>query len=364
MTVLQSFLYKRVVALGFLLLLFYLTFQQFLSFESQQQQQRRTDELPLSHADRTATTMILKRVYLFSVFNTMDLDLEMIPHFVTHYHGLLGIPIENFRIVLHTRDVNGGAFSSCLSKLQSFGIEPYRVTNESFDLWTFPRHYNALMTNISHEDWVVPVDMDEIYWFPDANLGKFVASLERDGYSFAAGLFVDRVSSNGALTFIQPSPSLFEQYPLECQLWQISHAIYQKVIVHRGYVRVSAGHHAIHQDLRATNSEDIDFNFTRGHPTPLPVYHFKWSSSVLYKLPARILQHRKLRLQSQVESENLDQFIRSHGLSICLSCLSCREGVDPTKTPPESLLNPLFQNERNEPPFDLALQIFKSKSSL
>jgi hypothetical protein len=61
------------------------------------------------------------------------------------------------------------------------------------------------------------VDSDEFHEY-GASVSDFLLRADGEGFNWIKGTFADRVSATGALTRVSAEPSIFEQYPLRCDV--------------------------------------------------------------------------------------------------------------------------------------------------
>ena len=66
-------------------------------------------------------------------------------------------------------------------------------------------------------DWIIPSDVDEFTQFP-APLLELATQMASTGCNHVAGKLVDRLSKAGELMPLREEPSIWEQYPIECDL--------------------------------------------------------------------------------------------------------------------------------------------------
>jgi len=124
-------------------------------------------------------------------------------------------------------------------------------------------------------DWVVHADLDELNEFP-CPINELATAMEKQNKSAVHGHFIDRISADGRLTAAQPTPSLAEQYPVECHLTdKILHGFTQKIMLGRHAVTVSAGHH---------EASVPSGRHAIGSWRDYRVHHFKWRDTLKDRL--------------------------------------------------------------------------------
>lgn len=275
-----------------------------------------------------------RRIFVISMFSTMSDALPLIPHFVKHYKSL-GVQSEDFLITLHMPKKTDEAIEM-KRWLKNAGVVNLRVTEEKYSsVLNFKSYLSwwraSSPVDIQHDDWVIPVDMDELQGYPDSSVVSFIEGVHRHGFTHVDGLFVDRLAEDGSFPAIKQDSTLFEQYPMECQLWRISNALYYKVAAHRGDLRAARGHHHMGKSsVRLTSPEVM-----------IPVYHFKWSNNVVGLLRSRIERYVAMGIPWVTESLDLYTFFAHHGGKMPMDRpeeVPCRRGFVPNGSNSEDVL--------------------------
>ncbi len=154
----------------------------------------------------------------------------------------------------------------------------------------------------SEGDWVIWADIDEFQQYWD-DLTEIVNLSEKKGVNFVQGFFLDRISSNGDLITINEKDTLFEQFPLGCNITEriLTGSIF-KVTIAKASVKVSTGHHAVryNESLIWADKNSI-------------VHHFKWDSSVLKRLLPRVSEEIKAVNPFWYETQQFYDHINLHG---------------------------------------------------
>ena len=118
-------------------------------------------------------------------------------------------------------------------------------------------------------------DLDEFHELP-APINVIVKLLEAKGEEAVHGFFVDRVTGDGSLPECKPTPSIHEQYPLECHMTRrVGGGWTQKILLARFGVRVGSGHHS------ASCKSDT---WPIGLPQDYRCLHYKWRASLVERL--------------------------------------------------------------------------------
>ena len=138
------------------------------------------------------------------------------------------------------------------------------------------------------KDWIIVADSDEFHEYPGGSVIKFVQQMSKEGYNFANGLFMDRISNSGALSKLKTKVDIFTQFPLGCRLHKrLSLGTPKKVMIFRGNLRINRGHHRLalcwfwqrrnqlHLSPWSTCPPKED-DVISPYPKRLNVHHFKW----------------------------------------------------------------------------------------
>lgn len=200
-------------------------------------------------------------------------------HFLQHYLGL-GIPRANIHLTLHTRDEEDPNLKYVCALLSEYEIGPRFVFVGPYDCWAF-YHYNyRILDSLPAESWAMMVDFDELIFFPGA-LATFVTDVEASGCDVVMGRFVDRIAKNGALPEIGLKQPIWDQFPVKYPVTRrIVGACDTKTCIFRSHLHPCLGHHKVAERDAKT------------FPEVLPVFHFKWDSTLALKLEMRRDQFR------------------------------------------------------------------------
>jgi len=187
------------------------------------------------------------QIWLYSLVATDYNGNVMLPHFIGHYRAL-GIMDVNFCFdLLHDPAEADDGLKDAVGLLVSLGLsfsiisKPYTPALQDIAMM------EALdRCNVAPLDWVIVADTDEMYTFDATTLGEAIKQMEAEGATFALGEMLDHVSENGSIIELQSHPSLWEQFPMVCPVTdKVAKGLPAKVTIHRGFLRVGAGHHHI-----------------------------------------------------------------------------------------------------------------------
>ena len=124
------------------------------------------------------------------------------------------------------------------------------------------------------------------------------------GINVITGVWRDRVALGGGLKEMVASPSLFEQFPVLCNLRTVG-----KVMAYRWWVKVSDGKHKV------LEKQDHHVSYYR---TQLNVHHFKWVAGARERLERTEEQARQQGAGGHRTSLMLSHLQEHNG--ICLGC--------------------------------------------
>ncbi|KAK9814602.1 hypothetical protein WJX72_008504 [[Myrmecia] bisecta] len=187
-------------------------------------------------------------MWLYSLLAADYEGAGLLPHFLDHYIKL-GIKRDHMLLIVnhnpsHT-DVPHGSLATLTRILDSYGID-YTHWLGQYSADAHLKLKLQVLQRAPVQDWIIIVDSDEFHDFGTRTAAEFLQQADAQGANWVKGLFVDRVSLNGSLTAIKPRPSIWEQYPLSCDIaWRLAHAEPLKVAAFKGYLRSGVGNHGI-----------------------------------------------------------------------------------------------------------------------
>jgi hypothetical protein len=120
------------------------------------------------------------------------------------------------------------------------------------------------------DDWILDVDLDELYDFGNSTARERVEECRHGGYGWVGGRFLDRMGLQFSLPRLPDWPnSLWGDFPLKVPFTQIvAKGCSSKVMIRKRTIDVSHGHHRI---IRSTE---------RPMPGTFHAHHFKWIRGV------------------------------------------------------------------------------------
>lgn len=210
---------------------------------------------------------------LFAVVSIRNGGLELLPHWLEHY-SRLGAD----EILLGVFDDVSGAAAETIAQCRRRWN--FRQFSQRWNATTEIQQYNQRQTGLRlagarPRTWIVHTDLDELHQYP-APLPDVAAAAAAKGIDAVIGRLSDRVAADGSLPKITAAPSLWEQFPVECDLTgRILGGETTKVMLSRFSVSVRSGHH---QAYHATPG------FPIGTKEQYRVAHFKWHGDVVARM--------------------------------------------------------------------------------
>ena len=204
--------------------------------------------------------------------------------------------------------------------------------------------------------WAIEADLDELIVLPSkagtGSVRDYLAEVlaEDPTVSAVVGYLADRVSADGVLRLVSgDGQDIFEQFPYRCHIEvPVEH---NKVLLHRGYHRVTHGHHflrigkhtctEIHEDDGVRQCLPVDDGRTdvnsshwrkyeRGfagctpivtrQPGPLlPVDHFRWRPAMKDIAAVRVAEYERLGYSFAHDAESYMNALTKEG-NVCVDC--------------------------------------------
>jgi tetratricopeptide (TPR) repeat protein len=205
----------------------------------------------------------------FAVVSIRNGGLELLPHWLEHYTSLgvdeilLGVFDDLARDAM-------AEIEKCAAgwKFRTFKQRWSAATeSETYS----QRETGCRLAGARPGTWILHTDLDELQQYP-MPLKQLAAAVAPTNIRAVYGRFVDRVAADGSLPPIRPSPSLWQQFPIECNMTGgVLKSLPTKVMLARFSVLVRTGHHEA--PLEAANPTTIG-----------TVAHFKWHSGLLDRM--------------------------------------------------------------------------------
>jgi hypothetical protein len=245
---------------------------------------------------------------IFAVLSIRNGGAALLPHWLDHYTRL-GVD----EILLGVFDDLAGEAALEIEKCAArwkFRRFAQRWTSASESQQYSQRQAGCRLAGARPGTWILHADLDELHEYP-APLRAVTAAAAEKGTSVVSGHFVDRVAADGSLPQVRAEPSLWEQFPISCNLTEaVLKGGTQKVMLSRYRVQVSVGHHeAIREPALPPPI---------GTAEEYRVAHFKWHGD----LPARLrwgLSQQNVGMRWKREAERFLAWIDAHNGRIDLA---------------------------------------------
>ena len=185
-------------------------------------------------------------IFLSTMLTVDGFRPRLLANFIEHYSAI-GILSKNMLFTVQiTHSTKVEHLNHLVSLLRSKGVY--------FDIFLGRWSSEALMYHQAHkllhcttkEDWILVADSDEFHEYPDHNVTSFLSRMDVHGYNVVNGIFLDRVSSTGALLELKGDESIFKKFELGCRFHRLFHlGTPKKVMAFKGYLRINRGHHRL-----------------------------------------------------------------------------------------------------------------------
>jgi tetratricopeptide (TPR) repeat protein len=239
----------------------------------------------------------------FAVVSIRNGGVELLPHWLEHYTRL-GVD----EILLGIFD---DLAADAMVEIENCAARwKFRRFAQHWGGQTEPETYSQRETGCRRAGarpgtWILHTDLDEFHQYP-APLKEVTAESARRHIKAVCGRFVDRVAADGSLPPIRPHPSLWEQFPVGCNLTEgILKGLGEKVMMARFSVFVESGHHVAPLE--------------RADPALIGrVAHFKWHSGLLERMRWGLRQENA-SVEWKVDTRRFLAWLESNGGKINLS---------------------------------------------
>lgn len=239
------------------------------------------------------------------VLTSASYDVAILPEFVRHYAklGMESIHVAVLELkpglMQEVRDVG----ATCCLPVHVHPAHPRWVTTK---LEAQNKDELRLRLFLKPDDWYIPADLDEFVDF-----GESVPSLlsRMQGHGYAMGGFIDRVSADGSISQYDPTLSIWDQYPVETHITRdVMRIDHRKVVLARGHLGVSSGHHRIRQEEH------------RCLPAEFPIHHFAWRAGRMEALLARKQNYERLGIDCAPLVRIMDYVAMNRGKLLAQPC--------------------------------------------
>lgn len=242
------------------------------------------------------------RIHLVTCIGT-GYESRLLPYYLAHYQTL-GVPAENFHIVVNAATVPDDAERKALDVLDRFHVKAEEIWREAYTselMWQKRRDVQRRCVPARH--WVISADLDEFHEYPMA-LSEFLGECEANAVNCVDGVFIDRISQTGELAELPETASLDTCFPHEAMVQgqavgygRHHHAVGSiKVMAFDAELLPKRGGHGFVQERgkarflggRSVSAfPGINTPFVRFR-IPLRVHHYKWHAGLLATLRQRV----------------------------------------------------------------------------
>jgi hypothetical protein len=248
------------------------------------------------------------------VLSTLSYDVSLLPHFLRYYRHL---GVDCF--IISVQELVPGITEEAKFIATQCGCDvkwiPISRRHELSGLEANNKE-EIRASQVKPDDWIIPADLDEFIQFP-APIERLISEMQKNDCTFIKGEFCDRISINGDLSKTLRTPSIWQQYPLVCDISrQLIRCWCHKVTLCRGDCILSSGHHNV-------ITPDRPFITRRS-----VIHHFKWRAGLLEALQRRVAVYKRERWNNHRESERALRYFEKHGC-VKLSDLTVRQGWIP-----------------------------------
>jgi len=236
---------------------------------------------------------------MLKVVTCISYDATLLPHFVAYYKS---IGVDSFLISIDERV--DGIWDNVARIAETLPANIELVAASERQKTTGVEFNNKEETRqryIAPSDWIIPADLDEFIQFPRP-LPQLIKEIEEAGATFIMGQFRDRIARHGVLSDTQPEPSIWEQYPLECNISELLVRCWcHKVTLCRGDCELTSGHHnVIRPAIPLVSRRCI-------------IHHFKWRQGLLEALHRRRQLYLQAGYGAHGEADVVINYISAHG---------------------------------------------------
>jgi len=225
---------------------------------------------------------------------------DLLPHWLDYY---LRLGIDQFVLCVYCEGMEGR-----IPEITA-AIEGHPVQVRYYNNWTDAGQEVAMRDALDQigcraSDWQIHADLDELNEFP-APINELAEKMESAGKFAVHGHFIDRVHAEGKFVALQATPSLAEQYPIECLLTEkILGGCTQKIMLCRHDVIVEPGHHS----ANVPSGKHVI-----GTWRDYRVHHFKWRDGVMERLDWTLANVAKRDSSWGLETQRFMDFVKPLG---------------------------------------------------
>lgn len=202
----------------------------------------------------------------------------LLAHFLEHYTRL---GVHRIIVVVRTPQKDD-LYEDVMREAQAYpAIVAWRATAAFDSIGKADVELEVLdVEGLQPDDYVMHLDVDEFQEYP-APLDEIVREMNARNDWALRGRIVDRLADGGLLAAVRRQPSIWEQFPIACDVTgSLLGACTQKIVLCRHRVKLDSGHHdtwnAYHDRVPVGASEQY------------LVHHFKWTQGLDRRLQLRL----------------------------------------------------------------------------
>jgi hypothetical protein len=230
--------------------------------------------------------------------------LSVFNHMLRHYRDN---GIQSLLLNIQLEEYGGPTYEDVKVVAQRYGARINAVLAASWLTSVNAYLYKHTMDQAPN-DWFVLADVDEFQVYPEG-VEAVIKSVSERGYEYVQGFVIDRISRDGGFSEVNPSQSLWQQFPLAGMItFPLLHANILKVVAARGCVRITPGQHYA---LSGNGCPREQYN--------IGVHHFKWTSGLLDRMRKRVQYFKNIGDDIWRESERLVVHCERNGGKIDIS---------------------------------------------
>ena len=245
----------------------------------------------------------------------------LIGHFLTYYKHL-GVDPSDMLVLLNARNANAVDQLLAAKRVLALHGAQYAVWVAEFSTANV-FHLLHFLRRTRRCDWIVWTDIDEFHELRGKSVHETIDKLEEDNYNALTGRMIDRVARDGAFHRVLDQPSLFDQFPYECNVTeQILGGNYHKVLLASASLIPADGHHYIYNQS-AVFANLPNYRFLARDMIPQSnssvraraggtVWHFKWIAGVESYLADRVVSFKDHRLPWWTESQSFLDYVQEN----------------------------------------------------
>lgn len=262
-------------------------------------------------------------IYLHTCIG-VDYHTNMIWHWLNHYIHELHIHPDNVLVILQSLDKKSKKMLMALDFLEQHGVKPVMIWEGRYEAKERSRRTRCIIDErLPIDSWLIHCDSDELQEYPK-DVKEFFNECDTKAINVVQGIYIDRVADGGILKSIDMEPSIWEQFPYECD---IGNEIIKlpgngvKMVAYRGDMRASKSQGTVDEDKKyrskmrpyhgyLLNEKNLlRWGKRKRRNIDIKVHHFKWNNAVIKKLEDRVWYYKQLKYDWWGQSQNFLDYI-------------------------------------------------------